>query len=551
VAERPYLVVVDDEPEVRVAVARDVRTKYGEDYSVVDFTGGREAIEGLKQLHLQGDSVALILSDQRMPELTGVELLEASRDIYPEARRALLTAYSDTEAAIAAINRAAVDYYIQKPWEPPEERLYPTLDDLLERWEGAYVMAYEGVRVIGARWSRDFHDLQAFLIRNQVPFTALDVDKDSGARRMLNVANLDPAVLPVVLFADGTDLVQPSPAQLAAQLGVAGEPTRPSYDLVIVGGGPAGLAAAVYGASEGLSTLLLEREAPGGQAGQSARIENYLGFPVGLSGSDLARRAVTQARRFGAELLIPVEVDSMKIEGPFKTLELTDGRQLTSRAVVVATGVSYRKLDVPGCEELTGAGVYYGASQVEANIHRDEDMLILGGGNSAGQAAVYLAGFARSVIILLRTETIEEGMSQYLVDQLGQISNVSVRTEVEVTGVNGKARLEAVDIQAVGGGSEETLDAAALFIFIGQVPRTDWLDGQVMRDSAGFILTGADCGERPAGWTLARQPLGLESSLPGVFVAGDVRHGSIKRVASAVGEGAMAVRMVHEHLAGS
>jgi thioredoxin reductase (NADPH) len=551
VAERPYLVVVDDEPEVRVAVARDVRTKYGEEYSVVDFTGGREALEGLKQLHLQGDRVALILSDQRMPEVTGVELLEASRDIYPDARRALLTAYSDTDAAIAAINRAAVDYYIQKPWEPPEERLYPTLDDLLERWEGAYVMAYEGVRVIGARWSRDFHDLQAFLIRNQLPFTALDIDKDAGARRMLNVGNLDPAVLPVVLFADGTALVQPSPAQLAAQLGVAGEPTRPSYDLVIVGGGPAGLAAAVYGASEGLSTLLLEREAPGGQAGQSARIENYLGFPVGLSGSDLARRAVTQARRFGAELLVPVEVDSMKIEGPFKTLELTDGRQLTTRAVVVATGVSYRKLDVPGCEELTGAGVYYGASQVEANIHRDEDMLILGGGNSAGQAAVYLAGFARTVTILVRTETLEEGMSQYLVDNLGQISNVSIRTQVEVTAVQGKDRLEAVDMQAVGGESAETLDAAALFIFIGQAPRTDWLDGQVMRDSAGFILTGADCGERPMGWTLSRQPLGLESSLPGVFVAGDVRHGSIKRVASAVGEGAMAVRMVHEHLAGS
>ena len=549
-AEIPYLVVVDDEPEVRVAVARDVRQKYSDDYNVVDFTGGNEALEGLKQLHLQGDRVALILADQRMPELTGVELLEASREIYPAARRALLTAYSDTDAAIAAINRAGVDYYILKPWDPPEERLYPTIDDLLERWEGAYVAAYEGVRIVGARWSREFHDLQAFLIRNQVPFSAIDIDSDPGATRLLTAANLDPAVLPAVLFADGSNSVRPTQGELATQLGLAGEPTRPSYDLVIVGGGPAGLAAAVYGASEGLSTLLLERDAPGGQAGQSARIENYLGFPVGLSGSDLARRAVTQARRFGAELWVGVEVESMKIEGPFKTLTLTDGRQLTSQAVVVATGVSYRKLDVPGCEALTGAGVYYGASQVEANIHRDEDTLILGGGNSAGQAAVYLAGFAKTVTILVRTPTLEESMSQYLVDELGKIPNVSVRTEVEVTAVHGESRLEAVDIDSVGGGSEEKLNAAALFIFIGQAPRTDWLDGQVMRDSADFILTGADCGTRPTGWTLSRQPLGLESSLPGVFVAGDVRHGSIKRVASAVGEGAMAVRMVHEHRAG-
>ncbi len=455
-AETPYLVVVDDEPAVRVAVARDVRQKYGEDYNVVDFTGGSEALDGLKQLHLQGDRVALILADQRMPEVTGVELLEASREIYPDARRALLTAYSDTDAAIAAINKAGVDYYILKPWEPPEERLYPTLDDLLERWEGAYVMAYEGVRIVGARWSRDFHDLQAFLIRNQVPFSAIDIDSDPVASRLLTAAELDPVKLPVVLYADGTNQVQPTTAQLAAQLGLAGEPTRPSYDLVIVGGGPAGLAAAVYGASEGLSTLLLEREAPGGQAGQSARIENYLGFPIGLSGADLARRAVTQARRFGAELWVGVEVDSMKIEGPFKTLVLTDGRELTSQAVVVATGVSYRKLDVPGCEALTGAGVYYGASQVEAHIHRDEDMLILGGGNSAGQAAVYLAGFAKSVTILVRTATLEESMSQYLVDDLGKIPNVSVRTEVEVTAVHGQNRLEAVDIEAVGGADAET-----------------------------------------------------------------------------------------------
>ena len=302
----------------------------------------------MRQLQLQGDRVALILADQRMPDVTGVELLEQSREIYPEARRALLTAYSDTDAAIAAINKAGVEYYILKPWDPPEERLYPTLDDLLERWEGAYVMAYEGIRIVGARWSRHFHDLQAFLIRNQVPFSAVDVDSDPGASRLLTAADLDPAKLPVMLYADGTNQVQPTTAELAAQLGLAGEPTRPSYDLVIVGGGPAGLAAAVYGASEGLSTLLLEREAPGGQAGQSARIENYLGFPTGLSGSDLARRAVTQARRFGAELWVGVEVDSMKIEGPFKTLVLTDGRELTSRAVVVATGVSYRKLDVPG-----------------------------------------------------------------------------------------------------------------------------------------------------------------------------------------------------------
>ncbi|MGH8935725.1 MAG: FAD-dependent oxidoreductase [Acidimicrobiia bacterium] len=547
---KPVILAVDDDRAVLGAVQRDLRKHYGKDFQVVGADSGREALQVAQDLKLRNDSVALFLVDQRMPEMTGVELLERVMDLYPEAKRSLLTAYADTEAAIGAINKAQLDYYILKPWDPPEERLYPILDDLLDDWLATYRPPFEGIRVVGNRWSRPSHEVKEFLARNQVPYQSLDIETDEEARRLVELAEAGAARLPVVILPDGSHLVQPSTMELADRIGLRTRAELPFYDLIIVGAGPAGLAAAVYGASEGLKTLLIEREAPGGQAGQSARIENYLGFPVGLSGADLARRAVTQAQRFGAEILVPLEAAGVNRKDPYRVITLSNGSEVSCHAMVITTGVSYRKLNVPGVEDLTGAGVYYGASRIEAHTHRDEDVFIVGGGNSAGQAAMYLAGFARTVTVLVRTPSLKESMSQYLIDGLEGTDNIELGYQTGIKEVKGSDRLEALTLENLETAEEETVPGRALFIFIGQAPRTDWVSDLVERDSQGFILSGAELGAHPKGWPLERAPFPLETSVPGVFAAGDVRSGSTKRIASATGEGAMAVRFVHEHLAG-
>ncbi|MDP8958554.1 MAG: FAD-dependent oxidoreductase [Actinomycetota bacterium] len=546
---KPVILAVDDDPGVLRAVERDLRNHYAGEYRIVGADSGPTALGVVGELKLRNEAVALFLIDQRMPEMEGVEFLQRAMEIFPSAKRALLTAYADTEAAIDAINRARLDYYIMKPWDPPEERLYPILDDLLYDWQASFRPPFQGIRVVGHRWSRPSHQVKEFLARNQIPYQSVDVESDEEAAHLLKLSSADAARLPVVVFEDGSYMVQPSNMELAERIGLKVHAALPFYDLVIVGAGPAGLAAAVYGASEGLKTLLIEREAPGGQAGQSARIENYLGFPVGLSGADLSRRAVAQARRFGAEILIPLEAAGARRNDPYRIITMSDGSEVSCHALLVTTGVSYRRLAVPGADELTGAGVYYGASRVEAMTHRGEDAFIVGGGNSAGQAAMYLSGFARSVTLLVRS-ALQESMSQYLIDELEATDNIWVRTRTGVTELKGSDRLEAITLQDLDEGGTEAVAADALFIFIGQMPHTEWVAEVVERDPQGFILSGSDLGTPPPGWSLERSPFPMEASVPGIFVAGDVRHGSIKRIASATGEGAMAVRFVHEHLAG-
>jgi thioredoxin reductase (NADPH) len=490
--------------------------------------------------------VALLIADQRMPGMPGTEYLVQARKLVPDAKRVLLTAYADTEAAIAAINEVALDYYLLKPWDPPEEQLFPVVEDLLTTWESGAALEAGGVRVIGHRFSKDSHELRDFLARNRVPARWLDVERDAEARELLRVAGAGPDRLPVALLEDGSVLERPSVLELAERLGVAGRPAQEHYDLVIVGGGPAGLAAAVYGASEGLRTVLVEREAPGGQAGQSSRIENYLGFPAGLSGSDLARRATDQARRLGAELLSVQDAAAVRVEGAGRVVELSGGGTLSANCVLVASGVSYRQLDAPGFAELTGAGIYYGAAMTEARSCADQHVVIIGGANSAGQAAVHFSGYADRVTMLVRGPSLEASMSQYLVEQLAALANVTVRTGSSAVAAEGvDARLRRLQVRDRDGG-ETWLDADACFVFIGAAPRTDWLDGVVARDERGFILAGLDA--KLDGWPLKRDPFLLETSVPGIFVAGDVRARSIKRVASAVGEGSMAVSLVHQYL---
>jgi thioredoxin reductase (NADPH) len=549
---------VDDDRVVLSAVERDLRRRYGKDYRIIGAGSGEEALSALRQLTLRNEVVALFVVDQRMPQMTGVEFLAEAITLYRDAKRVLLTAYADTEAAIRAINELRLDHYLMKPWDPPEERLYPTFDDLLNDWRGAYRPPFEGIRIIGHRWSAQSHEIKNFLARNQAPYQWLDIESDPAARQVLEMAHLDGSKLPVVVLTDGAVLVSPSSLEIAQKIGLQTQAALPFYDLIVVGSGPAGLAAAVYGASEGLKTLVIEREAPGGQAGQSSRIENYLGFPVGLSGADLALRAVAQARRFGAEILTPQEVTSLRLDGPYKILTLADDSKLISHALLVATGVSYRRLDAPGIEALTGAGVYYGAAITEALATKGEDCFVVGGGNSAGQAAMYLSGFARSVSILVRGESLAESMSQYLIDQIAGTPNIRVLNRTVVAGVQGEGRLESVTLGNTVTGEQQTLPGAALFIFIGALPRTDWLPDVVARDRSGFILTGPDLSKTPegltsgrplAGWPLARDPYWLETSAPGIFAAGDVRARSVKRVASAVGEGSMAVQFIHQYLA--
>ena len=543
---RPAIVAVDDEPAVLAAVARDLRRGFGERYRVMRAGSGQEGLEILKELRQRGDQVALLVADQRMPGMAGTEYLVEARKVVPDAKRVLLTAYADTEAAIAAINEVALDYYLLKPWDPPQEQLFPVVEDLLTTWEAGAALEAGGARVIGHRFSKDTHDLRDFLARNRVPARWLDIERDGEARELLTVTGVAEDRLPVVLLEDGGVLERPTVLELAERLGVAGAPASDHYDLVIVGGGPAGLAAAVYGASEGLRTVMVEREAPGGQAGQSSRIENYLGFPVGLSGSDLARRATDQARRLGAELLTISDAMALRVEGAGRFIQLTSGRELSANCVLVASGVSYNAMKAPGFDDFTGAGIYYGAALTEARACADQHVVVIGGANSAGQAAVYFSGYARQVTMLVRADTLTKSMSHYLIEQISAIPNIDVRTKSQATAATGDDHLRQLTITNPDG-SESVEDVDACFIFIGATPRTDWLEGVVARDERGFILAGPDVREH--GWPLAREPYALETSVPGVFVAGDVRSRSIKRVASAVGEGSMSVSLIHEYLA--
>ncbi|SFL14487.1 FAD-dependent oxidoreductase [Geodermatophilus ruber] len=544
---RPVLLAVDDDGPVLAAVERDLRARYAEHYRVLTASSGGQALDLLRRLRLREEPVALLLVDQRMPGTCGVELLSASRPLHPEARRVLLTAYADTEAAIAAINDAGVQHYLRKPWHPPEERLYPVLDDLLRTWRRPAPVA--GLRLLGDRWSPATHALRQFLGRNLVPYRWMDVEADCAARQLLVVAGADAGSLPVLLLDDGEVLTRPEPAEVAGRIGLPARAQRTAYDLVVAGAGPAGLAAGVRGASEGLSTLLLECNAPGGQAGATSRIANYLGVPAGLSGADLTVRAREQAIRLGAEVLVPAEAVGLRRADPYTVVRLADGDEVSASTLVIASGVTYRTLDVPGVDALSGQGVYYGAGRAEAVDHAGGAVYVVGGGNAAGQAAIFLGQVAASVTLLVRGSELAGTMSRYLIDRLEAAETVSVEYDTEVVGAVGTGRLAGLRLRS-GGTAEREVDADAVFVFIGQAPRTGWLEGVVRRDERGFVLTGADLGSPPPDWPLDVPPLPLETSVPRVFAAGDVRRGSTKRIASAVAEGAMAVSLAHERLAG-
>ncbi|WP_030222837.1 FAD-dependent oxidoreductase [Streptomyces sp. NRRL WC-3626] len=549
-AARNVIMTVDDDPGVSRAVARDLRRRYGASYRIVRAESGESALDALRELKLRGDLVAVILADYRMPRMNGIEFLEQALDIHPGARRVLLTAYADTGAAIDAINVVDLDHYLLKPWDPPEEKLYPVLDDLLEAWRCSDYRPVPSTKVVGHRWSARSSDVREFLARNQVPYRWYSSDEPEG-RRLLAAAGEDGRRLPVVITPDGTPLVEPETVDLAAHVGLATAPEADFYDLVVIGGGPAGLGAAVYGASEGLRTVLVERSATGGQAGQSSRIENYLGFPDGVSGGQLTDRARRQATRFGAEILTAREVTGLEVNGGARVVRFSDGSEIAAHSVILATGVSYRQLAAPGCEELNGCGVYYGSALTEAAACQGQDVYIVGGANSAGQAAMYLARFAKSVTLLVRGPDLAASMSYYLIQQIEQAPNISVRCGSVVEGAHGDGHLERLTVRDTSGGASELVDAQWLFVFIGAAPLTDWLDGTVLRDERGFILAGPDLtadGRPPADWELDRPPYHLETNVPGVFVAGDARAQSAKRVASAVGEGAMAVMLVHRYL---
>ncbi len=550
----PVILVVDDEPAVLRAVERELRGHFGSDYTVVAADGGEAGLDAIRRLTLRDAPVALLLVDQRMPRMTGIEFLAAALELVPDARRVLLTAYADTDVAIRAINEIRLDQYLQKPWEPAEERLFPVLDDLLSDWRATYRPPFEGIRLVGHRWSARAHELKDYLARNLVPYRWVDVESDPEAARLAGAAGVEPGRDPLLVFPDGSHLLAPTNAEIAEKVGLRTRPGLRTYDLVIVGGGPAGLAAAVYGASEGLRTLLVEREAPGGQAGTTSRIENYLGFPAGLSGADLARRAVAQASRLGAELLTARDATALRVEDRYRLVGLDDGGEVACEAVIIATGVQYRRLEVEGIDPLVGVGVFYGAAITEALACRGQRVVVVGGGNSAGQAAVHLAQFAADVTLLVRGGSVEAGMSAYLVDRLRALPNVAIRLNASVAAVRGTDSLEAITVEDAAAGTRDERPADALFLFIGALPRTEWLAGLLERDGAGFLPTGpaltrASDGRVP-GWPLAREPFLLETNVPGIFAAGDVRSRSVKRIASGVGEGAMAVQFVHQHLAG-
>jgi thioredoxin reductase (NADPH) len=548
---KPALLVVDDDAQVLAAVRRDLRARYRESYTVISASSGEEALATIRELKARGDSLAIVISDQRMPGIQGTEVLAQSRNVYPLARRVMLTAYSDIDAAIKAINVAHLDHYLSKPWDPPEECLFPVIDDLLDAWLAEYLPETKGLRLVGHQWSPRSHQIKDFLAGNLIPYRWLDVARDPDTQSLLDAAGIGASDLPALFFEDGFALRNPEPRQVAERLGRSLSAALNLYDLVIVGAGPSGLAAAVYGASEGLRTLLLDRHSPGGQAGSSSRIENYLGFPSGVSGSELTRRAVTQARRLGAEFLVPLEVIGVSIDGGYKHLTLSDGREIVTRTMLAATGMEYREHPAPGVAAHTGAGVYYGAATTEAPVFSGRHVLVVGGGNSAGQAALYLARYAKDVQIVVRRESLRVTMSRYLIEQIEKTPNIRLRTRTELERVEGNGHVERVALKLDGGASQvEEIDA--VFLFIGAKPRSDWLPAGVLRDARNFVITGRDL-PADAGyariWKERREPMALETSAPGVFAAGDIRAGAMNRVASAVGEGSMVVRLVHEYLA--
>ena len=551
---KPILLTVDDDPDVLRAIERDLRTQYGAEYRVISSDSPLGALDLLKGLKVRNDGVALLLADQRMPHLDGVGFLQAARQMFPNAKRALLTAYADTNAAISAINQANIDYFFMKPWDPPAEHLYPQLDDLLDDWQASYRPAFQGIRVLGTRWSPRSYELRDFLARSHVPYQWIDVElsaNDPETKLLLEALGPDATELPIVLFPDGAKLLNSAPAEVAQKVGLRTRAETSFYDLAIVGGGPAGLAAAVYGASEGLHTVIVEREAPGGQAGMSSRIENYLGFPSGLSGGDLARRAVVQARRFGVEILAPQTVVNMRTEGSYRIIKLADDSEISCHALMIATGVQWRRLEAPGIDRLQGAGVYYGGGTTEALSCKGEMVYVVGGANSAGQAAMNFSKYAERVVILVRGESLSSTMSQYLIDQIKETPNIQLWTHASVAEVHGDTHLEEVSVLCSDTDKVERVPASSMFIFIGALPRTDWLGDAIERDDRGFILAGPDLmqgGKRPKKWTLDRDPFLLETNVPGVFAVGDVRHGSVKRVASGVGEGSVAVQFIHQYL---
>lgn len=545
----PIILAVDDDPQVRNAVRRDLNSHFAPDYRILDAGSGAEGLEVVEGLKARGDTIALFLVDQRMPEMTGTEFLIEARPFYPEAKRALLTAYADTDAAIQAINEVELDHYLMKPWDPPEDNLYPILDDLLDDWVANTPATFDGIRVVGTTWSPATHEVKDFLARNQVPYRFLDVERDEEAETILRAGADDDQTIPVVLFADGTRLVDPDRRAVAEQVGLQTEADNPFYDLIIVGGGPAGLAAAVYGASEGLRTVMVEAEAPGGQAGTSSRIENYLGFPSGVSGGDLARRAATQATRLGAEILTATAVTAVKTEDNVKVVTLDSGAELRSHALLIASGMSLRKLSVPGYERFEGAGVYYGAALSEAATYRDRPVFVIGGANSAGQAAMLFSKYASQVTMVVRGESLALKMSAYLIDQIDGTPNIDVVVNTQVVEVEGENSVANIRLKSTKTEEEELREAAAIFIFVGAVPHSDFVIDMVAHNDRGFILTGPDIVlDETTRWPLERDPYPLETSVPGVFAAGDIRHGAVRRVASAVGTGAITVSMVHKYL---
>ena len=551
---KPVILTVDDDPDVLQAVERDLRSRYSERYRILRAASASEALDTLNRLKSRNDAVALLLADQRMPELDGVGFLSQATELFPSAKRALLTAYADTNAAIEAINSARVHYFLLKPWDPPDQNLYPALDDMLNEFMDSYHAPYEGIQLFGTRWSPKAYELRMFLAQNHLPYQWVDVEQSStqDSAAALTKSDGTPEALPLMIFPDGTKFSEPSSADIAKKIGLRTHSDVEFYDLAIVGGGPAGLAAAVYGASEGLRTVMIEREAPGGQAGLSSRIENYLGFPAGLSGRDLARRAVVQATRFGVEILSPQEAASVRIEGPYRIIEMADGSKVSCHALLLAMGVQWRSLSVPGEERLRGAGVYYGGGVTEAISCKEETVYVVGGANSAGQAAINFANYAEKVVMIIRRESLAATMSQYLIDQIKKTPNIEVWPQTSIAEVHGEQHLEEISVHCSTTRTTDRVPAKSLFIYIGALPRTDWLGSLVQRDARGFILSGPDLmrdGKRPQGWGIDRDPSLLESSVPGIFVVGDVRHGSVKRVASGVGEGAVAIQFVHQYLA--
>ncbi|MEJ2449847.1 MAG: FAD-dependent oxidoreductase [Gammaproteobacteria bacterium] len=548
---KPIIMTIDDELHVLNAIARDLQAYYQKDYRIVKAGSGDEALEAVQEYKRRNDQIALFLVDQRMPGLSGVEFLEAAIKFYPETKKVLLTAYADTDAAITSINAIGLDYYLMKPWDPPEERLYPVLDDLLSDWLANVPVSYDGIRVAGTLWSASSHNVKEFLARHQIPYKWLDIEKDKEARKLVECSSGEKLQLPVLFFPDGTTLVNPDRSDLAARVGMTTEARQPFYDLIVIGAGPAGLAAAVYGASEGLRTIVIEKEAAGGQAGTSSRIENYLGFPQGISGADLTRRATTQAQRLGAEILTAREVVEIRVEDPYRFVKLNDGTELSCHAMVIATGVEVRRMNLPGVDSLVGGSVYYGAAASEAVYYKDKKVFVVGGANSAGQGAMFLSRYAAKVSILFRGDSLSKSMSQYLIDQIDATPNIEVLINTEVVAVNGNEHLETLSIKNNKTGDIKIMPADAIFIFIGAIPSTGIIRELVECDTSGYIYTGQDLitnGKRPKNWKLKRDPFVLETSVPGIFAAGDVRHGVIRRVASAAGQGAVAVSLIHKYL---